>query len=419
MSAILLSAMVLIIALVVLYRRLKPILVSPVYGLIFVYLIIFIVGVAIYNPDYSDLDMSPAEAAQVLSQSFLIVSAFIAGACVVLFRDRNLQVLRRTIKDLKGFQLSAVQIKWAFALPIICFVSTVASYGLANLWYTPDYLPSQNVLLSSLANTSSLAAALVLGVIAGQNSKKATQVALLLQVVLLVLMAAVSSRRFAVLPLLFCFGTLFARPASRAWRALLFATILFTPLTLMVPILTRDMGGTGLSTFPQIPSVIAENDLSWETGVLLNNVMMGPPLTVESERPISTSALAYILTSISPTPGVWTNWYESMERVNLFEPFNALGDLLRAGIWVALLYYAFVGAYFARIELRLRSGTQVQPEVLLLIGLSFAFTVMSTEYPLRSSTRYIYYMIAIEVMAALFARMRMHMRSVKKAQTAE
>lgn len=384
----------------------KPILVSPVYGLICVYLLIFLVGVAIYNPDYTDLEMSPRDASRVLSQLFLIVSAFIAGAGIVLFRNRHGEVLKRTTKDMTGFQLTEQQIRWGFALPLVSFALTITSYGLSNLWYSTEYLPQQNVILGSLASISSLATALVLGVIAGQRSKKAMRAAILLQIVLLVLMAAESTRRFAVLPLLFCFGTLIARPASRGWRVVLLVMVFLTPLAVMVPIATRAMDGMGLSTFPQIPRVIAENDLRWEIGTLLNNTMMGPPLTVESERPISTNKYDYVVTSINPAPGVWTNWYEIMERVNLYEPFNALGDLLRAGTWVALLYYAFIGAYFARIELRLRAGTQVGIEVLLLIGLSFAFIVMSTEYPLRSVTRYIYYMVAVEVITALFRRMK-------------
>jgi hypothetical protein len=278
MSVILLSTLILTIALVVLYRRMKPILVSPIYGLIFFYLLIFIAGVAVYDPNYTDLNMSPTEASQVLSQLFLIVSAFIAGACVVLFRTSNREISRRTTSDLAGFQLSERQIKWGFSLPLACFALTIASSGWSNLWYSSEYLPEQSLILGTLANVSSLATALVLGVIAGQKSKKAMRAAILLQVVLLVLMAAESTRRFAVLPLLFCFGTLVARPASRGWRVVLLATILVTPLTMMVPITTRAMDGMGLSTFPQILPAIAQNDVGTEMGTLLNNVLMGPSL---------------------------------------------------------------------------------------------------------------------------------------------
>jgi hypothetical protein len=410
MSAILSSTLVLMIAVTVLYTRVEPILVSPVYGLIFAYLFIFISGVVVYNPNYTDLDMSPAEAMQVLSQIFLIVSAFIVGACVVLFRKGNRQILQRTTKDLTGFQLSKEQIKWGFALPVVCFALTITSYGLSNLWYSPEYLPPQNVILGTLASVAAIATALVLGVIAGQNSKKATRAALLLQVILLVLMAAESTRKFAALPVLFCFGTLIARPASRGWRAVLFATCLLTPFTIMIPITTRAMDGIGLSTFTQIPSAIAQNDIGSEVHTLLNNVLMGPAVTAESERPISSNKFAYVLTSVNPAPGIWTSWYEDMERINLTTPFNAMGDLLRAGTWVALLYYAFVGAYFARVELRLRSGSQVGPEALVLIGLSFAFIIMSTEYPLRMVTRYLYYMIGVEVIAGLFLRLNRRAR---------
>lgn len=406
MFAILPSAVLLIIALAVVYRRLKPTLVSPIYGLIFTYLIIFIGGVIVYDPKYTPLDMSPSEAWQVLSQSFLIVSAFLAGVAFVLFKYGDPQVLRQTTKDLRGFELSMLQVKWAFTVPVACFALTVVSYGWSNLWYSEDYLPNQNMLIGTLANVSSLATALLLGVVAGQKSKKATRVAILFQAILLILMAAESSRRFAVLPLLFSFGTLIARPASRGWRAVLFTTILLTPLTMMVPLTTRAMDGMGLSTFPQILPAIAKTDFGSGVGVLLNNVLMGPAATVESERPIAANKFAYVLTGINPAPGIWTDWYEDQERINLYMPMNAVGDLLRAGTWVALLYYAFVGAYFARVELRLRSESQVGPEILILIGLSFAFIVMSTQYPLRQATRYVYYMIAVEIIAALFAKLK-------------
>jgi hypothetical protein len=237
----------------------------------------------------------------------------------------------------------------------------------------------------------------------------------LLQAILLVLMAAESTRRFAILPLLFCFGTLVARPASRGWRVVLLATILVTPLTMMVPITTRAMDGMGLSTFGQILPAIAQLDMGTEAHTLLSNVLMGPPVTVESERPISVDKYAYVLTGVNPMPGFWTSYYEDQERVNLYIPFNAVGDLLRAGTWVALIYYALVGVYFARIELRLRSESQVRPDVLALVGISLCFIVMSTQYPLRNVTRFIYYMVGIEVLTVLFAKMKTHMLSMNRS----
>jgi hypothetical protein len=391
------SGIVTSILLVILSRRVRPTLVSPVYVLILVYLGVFILGALFYDPQYAspDMDVSNQEIVRIISKIFWIVSAFISGALLFATVSQDRKQLQRPI-NISAVDLSQSQAMSGIVLSIACVGLTVIGTGATNLWYRQEYLVHENQVLQILGGGLFLPSVFALGVIMGQRSSVLRFLAVAIFGVIEILSAALSTRSFALLPIIFCVGCLLAQPKNRKFRAALAIILLLTPLLMMVPLATRSMTEQGFSTFPQILEIASQIDLRDQLQAVLNNVLFSVPLTIHSAMPIAENAFDYVLVNIDPTPGVWSGWYNKELRINEFIPFSAIGDLLRAGTWIAILYYSVVGVYFARIDARIRSVGRIGPGSLLLIAMTFGFIVFSLQYSLRTATRLIYYAIAIE-----------------------
>jgi hypothetical protein len=381
--------------LAVLYRKVRPSLVSPVYALVFIYLGVFVLGAIFYDPEYGALDVSKRQIIEVMSQIFWIVSAFITGALLFATLSKRREELRRPIK-VAAVRSSRLQTVSGIIISIACVVLTVIGTGPGNLWYRQEYLVHENQILQISGGSLFLPSAFALGVITGQQARGVRFLALTIFGVIEALSVALSTRGLALLPIIFGVGCLFAQPKNRKFRAALGITLLVTPFLIMVPLATRSMTEQGFSTFPQILDIGSQIDLGDQLHVVLNNVLFAVPLTIQSAMPIAENAGKYVLVNIDPTPGVWSGWYNKELRINEFIPFNAIGDLLRAGTWIAILYYSVVGVYFAGIDARIRSIDRIGPGLLLLIAMTFGFIVFSLQYSLRTATRLIYYAIAIE-----------------------
>jgi hypothetical protein len=409
MWELVISGIVLAVLLAALSLRIPPTLVSPVYGFVSMYLFTFIGGWIGYDPQFSPawfLSPSKAEISAIVTEALWMISAFVCGALLVTGFSRRRHALGRPAKKMEGLRLSPLQIRMGFWAASACIVLTVVGYGPTTLWYSEQYLKQEDMLANIVASMLSLASALVLGSIAARATSNQKRLAFLFEGVILVLMAAISTRRLALLPLLFCVGGLVTQPASRRWRAALLIALILTPFVMMIPLAMREMNAIGIATLTQIPALVQGLDVRWQLQASVNNVFMSLPITIESAKKGAADPMAYVLTGINPLPGRWTDWYQNQVRINIYMPFNAVGDLLRAGVWVALAYYAVIGGCFARIELRLKAEGRLGPELLMLLGLCFAFIVFSLQYPLRSATRMIYYMFALELVAPLLAHLR-------------
>jgi len=417
MWELVISGIVLGVLLTALWTRVPPTLVSPIYGFVGLYLFTFVGGFFGYDPQFSPawfLSPSQAEIDSIVTEILCIISAFLCGALLVIGCSRHRHALGRPLKKMEGLRLSPSQMRIGFWAAGACIALTLVGYGPATLWYSEQYLKQEDMLANIVASMLSLASALVLGSIAARGSAGQKRLAFLLEGIILLLMAAISTRRLALLPVLFCVGGLVAQPASRRWRAALLVVLILTPFVMMIPLAMREMGAIGIATLARVPELIAGLDVRWQLQTSANNVFMSLPITIESAKKSGVDPMAYVLTGINPLPGRWTDWYQNQIRINLYMPFNAVGDLLRAGMWVALLYYAVIGGCFARIELRLRAEGRLGPVLLMLLGLCFAFIVFSLQYPLRSATRMIYYMFALEFVALLLS----HFRAGEGAQRA-
>jgi hypothetical protein len=131
---------------------------------------------------------------------------------------------------------------------------------------------------------------------------------------------------------------------------------------------------------------------------VVNNIFMSPAIAAVSIRSYVGNSFDYVLLGVNPIPGFLTKWESQRYMINNFTPFSAVGDLLRAGTWVGMCYFAIIGLYFAHIDRRLTSVSKPSVSLFALMALSFIFIILTLQYPLRSSTRMIYYMLSIEAL---------------------
>jgi len=406
------SGIVTSILLIILVRKVRPSFISPVYGLVFVYLGVFILGGLFYDPDYGmpGMYMSEEETIRVMSQIFWVVSAFMTGAVLFATISKRRAQLRRPI-NIGAVRVSQLQTACGIVISIASIGMAVIGTGVGNLWYRREYIVQVNQIAQISGNALFLPSTFALGVIAGQHASRARLLALAIFGVIEALTVALSTRNFALLPIVFCIGCLLAQPKNAKFRAALAITSLLTPFAMMVPLATRGMAEQGFSTFPQIFQAMSRTNLVDQLQEVLNNVLVSVPLTIQSAMPFAENARDYLLLNLDPTPGVWSGWYAKELRYNVYMPFNAIGDLLRVGTWVAILYYAIVGVFFARIDARLKSASRIGPELLLLIALAFGFIVFSLQYSLRAATRLVYYAIAIELIWRMASMVAPRVRS--------
>ena len=115
----------------------------------------------------------------------------------------------------------------------------------------------------------------------------------------------------------------------------------------------------------------------------------------------------YVLNAINPMPSAVADLGGiDLMRLNAYTPLNAVGDLIRAGLFFGMSYYFVVGIFFASLEanLRFESG----PTILRVgqLGLVFVFALETLQYPLRNVTRLLYYSLAIGLAMRLFTLLK-------------
>ena len=381
-------------------KRVSQRFVSPVYALVYVYLAVFVAGPFLYDPSYGGSGVRLSFATEKLlgttGRVLWIVSAFMAGVLTASCFTRQSTALRRPKTAFKGVRVSRAEALAIILLGVAAAVTYVIGVGPQNMWLRHEYLLHDNRVLTFLGEMFSKGAGIALGVAAAQRVMTGCRSsAFVVFCVLMVLMAAKGTRGFALLPFLFSLGMTIAAPSNRRVRAALVLSLVAGPFLTLVPLAEREMPEQGLATLHRLPDQIGELDWRTEIPTLVNNVFISVPITHCSAQPLANNPDDYVRMALDPTPGMWTDWYVDQLRINVATPFNAIGDLLRAGLATAALYYFVLGLYFCRIELRLRSA-EPTPGVLVLVAIAFAFTIMSLQYPLRSVTRLVYYMLVID-----------------------
>jgi hypothetical protein len=170
-----------------------------------------------------------------------------------------------------------------------------------------------------------------------------------------------------------------------------------------LPLELRSLGSHGIKPYLQaLPQVISEHH-QW--AATAQNLLISFALIGETafSRPFPARDL---FVSLSPLPGQVAGWYEvaPYHRLNLYTPTAGLGELGNAG-WVATIIVSFlIGFALAWIEIRSKTllATGKQLIGLALITFSALFFLFFVQYNLRSAIRFLYYGLALDLLASLF-----------------
>jgi hypothetical protein len=286
----------------------------------------------------------------------------------------------------------------------------VAGTGPMYVLNAPNYLAASGptsfkIVGTALAPVAVITCALVAFDSEASKSTKRAAVALLAVLELLQLGAA--TRAFALFPVLIFVGAWLAgkRGKIRLGAAAAFALSI---ILLGIPL--------GLRALPEHGLIPALHYLTTSPGRFFSgqsnpiyNILFGVPLTMyvgSQLPPIGSHAL---WTSITPAPSGWTDWaaLSPTLRLNVYEPYPALGELVNHGWVTSALYLVTLAAVFEAAasiaaNTRGRYGAGMQA---LVVGSAAFVLIRATQYNLRNETRLVYYMIAGVVALAISARL--------------
>jgi len=385
-------------------QKIRFSLLSPVYTLIATYLVVFYAGNFLYNPAYGGVGatifVSSEEAYSLAVSVTWLLCAFVAGA--LLGSAKKKIATRSATPVLKARQLSNSQAQGSIVFGALVLILSIIGNGATDVLYRTGYNTTGTNHLAQIAGNSLLpAAALAFGA-ASTNAYFVTRaVSILLAVASLFLTLAISTRIFCLVPVLFLAGALATtRKTTFISTALVFA-IIAAPFLIVVPLTSRSMPNQGILALPDLISDLSHLDTVTSLHETANNLFVSEAISVASIRAKVEDASEYAWLGINPVPGFMTSWERAQERLNASTPFSAVGDLLRVGIPVGMLYYAVAGFYFGKLNRRILADARIPASMIGLLALSYLFIVMTLQYPLRNATRLIYYMLALDSIVVL------------------
>jgi len=412
---------------------------SPIYGFITVYVVLGIAGYVYYGLSTSylgtfyDTGVSESGLAQGLLGFFVALTSFLAGALVYLLSARRHQRLLTFKAGRQAMRVTGRVIRPQirrfgafFFVPLLVPILLYATgRGLGNLWSRSEYLLDQFHFVYVLGSFSSLPVLVIIGYMLPAKKSIGWRIACVALLILHeVLFLSASSRRFAIAPLFFIVGLALGGIRRRTIMLIVGAWMLALPLLSTLPLELRGMPEQGLALLPSNLGEIFAQGVGYipAADTLLMNVTFSVPLAayVKDALPIPKD---YFLVSINPLPSFvpvpslppWAEIGDQL-KVSPHQPYSALGELLNQGWGWLILYYAIVGliAAWADIGARVFEGQCSRWGFLFACGMLDFFSITSTQYQLRSSTRFIYYAILIVVAWRVWCRIRVNLRASVK-----
>lgn len=225
------------------------------------------------------------------------------------------------------------------------------------------------------------------------------------------LLFATGSRGLVFLAPMLLYAYWVVRRPNRPRLAICFAvTVVLGVVLLAVPLGVRSSSdGAGLIPFWTY-LVENPNALTPRFGPMLGNILFAVPLTgvIVVDRSLSLDVLT---TSLNPLPGGLTDFYEIRGAVlyAYATPFNSLGEAAAYGLVPFCIIFMLVGAAMTWLQARitlLTSAALKQWVLLGGVGASLLVAVNFLQYPLRTSTRTIWYFAAVVLGLTLWERHR-------------
>lgn len=408
---------------------------SPVYVIPGVYLTLglggyFYYGVtSAYHGGFYDLDVNHEQLARGFAAFLAATVAFLIGAVVQLLyskrvrhgRARNRSIAMRAGRNARR----RLSISGKAALITLIFLSfpllmIIVGKGPDHILWRTQYLLERYHNINILGSLLALPAMLGLGFITSAKRSWAWRlvcIGLLLAYELVFL--ALSTRRIVVIFLFYIAGLAVGEARRHTIFLLTAIWVISLPLLLQIPVQLRGMPEQGILALPNNIASIATNaglGKSYAEAIdsATRNLTFGVPLAgyVGTQPPIPKNILA---TSLNPLPSFVSvpglpSW-ESVAgnlRATLYIPYSALGELLNHGwLWLGG-YYFLLG--FAAAWLHVGAwhfiGQRSRWGYLVGCGMFLLFAITSTQYNLRSSTRLVWYAVAIAALWRFICRMR-------------
>jgi hypothetical protein len=405
---LLISTCVLLVALGILLRRIPLSFASPVYVLIGTYLLLLIGGTFLYDPAYRGgsgvrLFLSRDDSYAMAASVMWLLTAFSLGASLFASpRHRNPISMRRAIG--RGMQFSSMRAVAGLLLACCSLLLIVFGVGLENVYSRTGYMAEEHHIIKIIGYACLPVGVIALGAVSAKRNSLFRAAAIAGAIASLALTLALNTRMFCLVPALFFGGAAMLRQNRMLLRVALIASIIIAPFLLIVPLTGRSMTTQGVLSLPDLLHELSRTHLDTSAHAVLNNLFVSAPITTRTMATAVDDNLHYVAVGINPLPGFMTDWKSSQRRINGATPFNAVGDLLRGGLPIGMLYFALVGIYFSHIGHNIRSSVRSPLSLFALMALSYIFAFMTLQYPLRNSTRLIYYMIAIEAVVWLRAQ---------------
>lgn len=210
----------------------------------------------------------------------------------------------------------------------------------------------------------------------------------------LVILFGRASRSVATLPTLVVVGRALASGWRIRMRSLVTAAVPTVLLMHLALINRSNPDGVGIIPLgARLFTKPGELLSGFSLNATLGNVWVSGPLTaVVAHRPIPSEAFWI---SVNPMPGALAGWnqIQGSLRLNLYTPYNALGELGAHG-WVALVAVAGAAGFAFSLSTRMASnlkGAYGMAAMIYVLAIVALFSIILLEYNLRSTVRLVWY----------------------------
>lgn len=350
-------------------------------------------------PDSNSLYLDSAAIFAVGSLGF-----WLGGLAVQSGRHRN--PVKGTSAYIKSVPTVAV-----LTIGLCVALATIAAYTPSALVRRPFYLAAYgpHILVSASSMATPVAVAL-LAFTAQDRSRSGLArfgcwTILGMQVVVLF---ALGTRMIAMLPVILFMGRGFQRSAR--WRTIAVGVItgVMTLFLLQLPLSLRSNGEAGLAPFSAEFRADPAAVLTPNVGALAGNVLFAVPLagTVHL-RAAGNLPAGYLSSTLSPLPGVMTDWSIVRQSLSLNRstPYSGLGELAALGMGWLLAFGVAISAALGWLS---RACSGLPPRIRFMVilaghGMVALFSLDLLQYNLRSGMRLIWYLAALVGVSTLLA----------------
>lgn len=270
-----------------------------------------------------------------------------------------------------------------------------------RLLLRPEHLVgSEGGSIATLTGTVGIGAVAVCGYLFASQIGLRKAVAFAVVAAYFILFFAASSRRLALLPVLFAVGYFVHRRSRRGWYVLL-AALVASALLLPLPLYLRGLPMHGLEPYLERIGDFSYGDVDWMSSI--NNVLVSFPITAHSAFREAPHPSSWLWIELNPLPGRMVGWYDIAPslRLNRFTPFSTLGGLGNYGTTTVIGVGLGLGAVLAYLDGRVSTylATGWQFLAVGLVGMAGFVSVSALQYNLRTSSRLLLYALLIDIAA--------------------